>query len=99
MRGFKLWHSTSGTPATVQWCTGLVRKNERIKNKTQTHMPHEHAQKLSSCRKNIVLFHETGDNYFPYSSSTKKRWKYFWQHCVNVHKTVIGGALTGLNYI
>jgi hypothetical protein len=33
---------------------------------------HAHAQAMSSCRKNIVLFDEKGDNYFPYSSSTEK---------------------------
>jgi hypothetical protein len=26
-------HTTSGTPATVQWYIGLVRKNQRIKKK------------------------------------------------------------------
>jgi hypothetical protein len=48
--------TTSGTPATILWYTGLVRKNQRTKfknkNKTQTHA---HAQKMSSCRKNIVM--------------------------------------------
>jgi hypothetical protein len=41
---------------------------------------------MSSCRQNIVLFDEKGDSYLAYSSSTKKRWKYCWQHCVTYIK-------------
>jgi hypothetical protein len=54
---------------------------------------------MSSCRKNIALFDEKGDSYFPYSSSTKKWWKFCWQHCVKAHKTIIGSALDVLNHI
>jgi hypothetical protein len=56
---------------------GLGKKKSKDKNKTiqmkPRHVPHAHAQTVSSCRKNIVPFDEKGDNYFPYSSSTKKR--------------------------
>jgi hypothetical protein len=38
-------------------------------------------------------------SYFPYSSSTKKQWKYCWQHCVTVRKIIVGGALNVLNHI
>jgi hypothetical protein len=90
-------HTTSGMPTTVQWYMRLVRRNQTINiiNKTQdTHTPHAHVQTISSCHQNIVLFEKKGDNYFPYSSSTKKWWKYCWQHCVTVHEIIIGGTLT-----
>jgi hypothetical protein len=75
------------------------KKNQRKnKNKTQTHT-HTHTHTHSSCRQNIALFGEKGDNYFAYSSSTKKRWKYSWQHCVTVHKIIIGGIFNALNYM
>jgi hypothetical protein len=59
----------------------------------QAHTLHTHAQTISPCRKNIVLFDEKGDIYFSYSSSTKKRWKYCWKYCMTVYKIIIGGAL------
>jgi hypothetical protein len=52
---------------------------------------------MNSYRKNIVIFDEKSENNFPYSSSTKKRWKSCWQQCVAVHKIIIGGALNALN--
>jgi hypothetical protein len=71
---------------------GRSKKNKMIKNKNKIHTPYAYAQTMHSCRQNITLFDEKGDNYFPYSSSTKKRWKYYWQHCVTVHKIIIGGC-------
>jgi hypothetical protein len=36
-------HTTSGTKATVQWYTGLVRKNQRIKYENENpDTPHMH---------------------------------------------------------
>jgi hypothetical protein len=57
--------------------------------KKDTHTAHVQAQMMSSCHQNNVVFDKNGDNYIPYSSSTKK-WKYCWQHCVTIHKIIIG---------
>jgi hypothetical protein len=53
---------------------------------------------MSSCRKTIVLFDENGDNYVPYSSSTKKQWKYY-RHFAAVHEMLIGGTQIVLSHI
>jgi hypothetical protein len=54
----------------------MVKKKKKVN--PQTHTPQAHEQTTGSCRKSLVLFDEKGDNYFLYSSSTKKRWKYCW---------------------
>jgi hypothetical protein len=59
---------------------------------------HAHAQAMSSCRKNIVLFDEKGDNYFPYSSNTEKDGSIA-GNTVTAHKIIIGGTLNVLNHI
>jgi hypothetical protein len=61
------------------------------------HASRAHSQTMSSPSKYIFLFYEKGDNYCPYSSGTKKWWKYCWQHRVPVHKVIIGGTLNVLN--
>jgi hypothetical protein len=86
-------------PATVQWYMGLERKKKDKKLKRNPDTSHAHAQTLSSCCKNIALFHKMGDNYFLYSCCTQKRWKYCRQLCVTVHKIIIGGKLNVLNHI
>jgi hypothetical protein len=63
------------------------------------HTPHANGQAISSSRKSVVLSDKKSDNCFPYCSSTKKQWKYCWQHCVTAHKIIIGGTLTVLNQI
>jgi hypothetical protein len=76
-------------------------KDKAIKDQTHTHTHTHtpHAQTMSSFRRNIFLFDTNSDSYFPYSCSTKKRWRYFCQHCVTVHKIIIGCIFGVLNYI